>query len=136
MWIYFLNAGLSLVGAGMLFFAVKNFIQTVIFLRSAEQTEGKIVGFIESKNNDRLTMYLPVFDYQPALGKTYRQKAEVASNPPEYKLGETVTILFMKKNPQNARLKSFSELWLMTAVLVIFGTAFSFAALLIFQAQR
>ncbi|MBX7172314.1 MAG: DUF3592 domain-containing protein [Pyrinomonadaceae bacterium] len=136
MWLYYLSAGMGLVGAFLLFFAVKRFIQTVIFLRSAEQTEGKIVRFIESKNNDRLTMYLPVFDYQPALGKTYRQKAEVASNPPEYKIGEAVTILFMKKSPQNSRLKSFSELWLITAVLLLFGAAFTFAALLIFLAQK
>lgn len=136
MWLYYLSAGMGLVGSILLFFAGKRFIQTIIFLWAAERTEGKIVSFIESKNNDGLTMYLPVFDYQTRLGKTYRQKAKVASNPPGYKVGERVTILFMKKDPQNARLKSFSELWLMTAVLIIFGAAFSFSGLLIFLAQK
>ena len=136
MWLYYLSAGLVLVGSMLLLFAVRTFIETIIFLSSAEKTKGKIVSFIESRNNDGLKMHLPVFDYQTGLGKTYRQKAEVASNPPEYKIGEAVTILFMKKSPQNSRLKSFSELWLITAVLLLFGAAFTFAALLIFLAQK
>lgn len=131
-----IGIGICLVVGGLMFlFAVKGFIETLIFLRASRKTYALVVRLAKTRNSDRQTMYLPVLEFQSAGERKISVTSTIASNPPAYKIGEQVEIRYLTKNPQSAKINSFSEIWLITIFLTIFATACFALALVIFFAK-
>jgi ABC-type transport system involved in multi-copper enzyme maturation permease subunit len=135
-WNYLGIGILCFVGSAITLFVVKSVIETLVFTRAANRTVGKVIRLATARNSDNHLMYLPVFEYQTNDGAVYQYTSTIASTPPAYEIGETVTLLYLRKNPQNAKIKSFSELWLVKIVLAVIGLACFGGAAVIFFASR
>jgi hypothetical protein len=136
MWSYLGIAVLCLAGGAIILFVVKSFIETFVFLRAATSTTGTVIRLATTRNSDGQTLYRPVFQYQTNDGTRYQYTSTIASSPPSDKVGDTVRLLYLRKNPQNAKVKSFSELWLLNIIFAVIGLACFGGAFIIFFAAK
>ncbi len=136
MGIYIGVGALLLVGSVMLLFALKLFYETIVFLRSAVRTVGTCIRLDGARNSDGQATSLPVFEYQTNDGTIYRYTSTVASTPPAYNVGDTATLLYHKRNPRNARINSFIEIWLVQLILAVLGLSCCLAAFFIFLSAK
>jgi len=133
----YIGAGvLLLVGSVMLLYAVKIFYETIIFLRAATRTVGTVIRLDPSRSGDENSMYVPVFEYRTNDGTIHQYTSTVISDPPSYKVGETATLLYHKRNPRNARIKSFTDLWLLQFILTCLGLVCCLAAFFMFLSAK
>lgn len=133
----YLGTGICLpTGSAIIFFVVKSVLETLVFMRAAARAVGTVVRLDTTQNSDGQTMYLPVFEYRTRDGTIYQHTSSVASRPPSYEVGATATLLYLKKNPRNAKIKSFAELWLAKIIPAAFGAAFLAAAFFFFRAGK
>ena len=121
MWTNILIAALGLGGGLTLLLVVKSIIETIVFIRAANRTEGRVIRYGTTRNSDGHTMYLPVFQYRTNDGSAYEHTSSVASKPPAYEIGETATLLYLRKNPRQARINSFMELWVVKLIFTVIG---------------
>jgi hypothetical protein len=56
-------------------------------------------------------VYAPVLEFATADGKMHEVEGD-ASNPPRYKVGDEVSVLFHAADPSGARIETFAGLWL------------------------
>jgi len=126
---------LGIVGGAFSVLMVKCLIETLVFLRVSRKVSARVVQYKTTRNNDGLTLYIPVVEFKTAGGTLVRAATSVASNPPAHEIGETVEVRFLPKNPKQARIDSFSENWLLPAVFALFGFFCFFFVFLMFHAR-
>ena len=98
----------ALLSAGL---AVWFYTSSNSFLRNAISTQGVVVDQKPSSGNDGTT-YATEFEFQDGTGSTHRSVTSWSSNPPAYAVGSQVEVLYVARNPSDARLRSFTSLWL------------------------
>lgn len=117
-------ADLGLLTGG--YFAVRS---EITFRTGALSTSGTVVDLIRTTDSRRTTVYRPVFEFTDRNARVHRITGSVASDPPPYERGETVTVNYRPGNPENAQLDSFVDSWLDPLILGGLGVVFtSFAA--------
>ena len=119
-----------LVGIGLLVGAAVNVARTRDFLGRAAAAKGEVVALEEEPPTDaqELPTYRPVVTF--TVGPTQRKvrfKSMAHSNPPQYKVGDAVPVLYDPDRPDDARIRSFTSLWLLA--LILGGLGFVFTAL-------
>jgi hypothetical protein len=65
--------------------------------------------------------YAPVVDFQTMEGRTVRFVDGVGSIPPDYEVGADVRVLYDPDDVHNARLASWTRLWLGPTLLICSG---------------
>lgn len=81
---------------------------------------GQVVGTVvemEASYSDGSTTYSPVVEYV-VDGEVYRFHGGSASNPPAYRVGQEVTMLYDRADPERAQINNFGELWLLPAIFI------------------
>lgn len=101
----------TLIGAAMLIGAVYWFQHTRAFVASAVTAEGTVVDLQPSRSSDSVT-YKPVVRYKTATGEQIEFVSSTGSNPPGYRKGEKVEVLYLPSEPGNASINTFFSLWL------------------------
>lgn len=89
-------------GAGLFFLGAHLHKKTVIFLETAERGQGVVVEMVSNHSNDSTT-YSPVVEFE-AGGRKHRFKDSMGSNPPSYRTGERVGVLYDPADPRDARI--------------------------------
>ena len=89
-----------------------------------------IIVDMDADNSDGTTTYSPIYEYIYA-GETYRYNSVNSSNIVTYDIGDHTTLLVDPSNPQNARQKSFWELWLMPAIMLPAAVGMGFIMILV-----
>ncbi|MEU6678960.1 DUF3592 domain-containing protein [Streptomyces sp. NPDC046853] len=96
---------------------------SVSYLASGERARGTVVS-MEWRNdgssgkrraNDGPTAY-PVVQFTAADGKSRTFEDSMGSNPPAYDLMERVEVLYRADSPEDARINSFTSLWLLPLI--------------------
>jgi hypothetical protein len=127
----------GLVGLGLLtgaFFALRS---EMSFRSGALTAEGTVVDLVTTTGSRGGTLYKPVVEYVDRNDRKHRLTAGVASSPPSYRLGESVTVRYRPEDPRNAELDSFMNSWFLTVILGAIGTVFtSIAAGFVIYALR
>lgn len=72
-----------------------------------------------------LPTYRPVVSFRVGTAQTIRFQSIAHSNPPEYELGDSVRVLYDPGCPSEARIRSFTSLWLLPIVLGGLGLIFT-----------
>jgi hypothetical protein len=93
---------LLVVGIGLLVLGVHLYRTTNIFLAKALPATGRIVDLAANHSSDSTT-YAPVVEFQ-VDGHRYKFKDSISSNPPSYRTGEIVKVLYDPDRPQSARI--------------------------------
>jgi len=105
-------------GLGGLAVALGFAIYNGIFLLRSVPANGTIVRLEEVPDESSgETNYAPVFSFTAADGKSYTIRSGTASNPPGFAEGQIVRVLYVKSNPEGARLSSILQLWFATFVV-------------------
>lgn len=114
----------SLVGIGRLTGSFYNYNQTQRFISSSVSTSG-IVSELRASVSDGSRVYYPTIQFKNQQGETIETELNIGSNPPEYTVGEQVTILYDPNNPQDANTNSFLSLYFVAVVLLGLGGTFT-----------
>ncbi len=116
-----------IVGLGLSTGALFSASNTKHFLKNAKETVGTVerVDSHQSRNDNggSTTMYTPVISFEDSLGKTRSFKSNVSSN--SYRTNSKVDVLYNVNTPDEARIKSFSHLWLTSLILGGMGVVFT-----------
>lgn len=99
------------IGMGVFFY-----LQSRSFLANSVKTTALVSDLQRSGD-----VYYPIFSFTDKEGKTYAFKSSSGSNPPAYKTGDTVSVLYDPENPTEARADSFFDLWLFPVLAVAMG---------------
>lgn len=122
----------ALLGLGLLIGAVVSVTHTRSFLAHAVRAQGTVVALLprysnNSSNNSNSTnnspTYAPMIRFS-AGAQVVDFTASTSSNPPSYRVGETVPVLYLESAPFQARLDSFFSLWGAGVVLGPLGAIF------------
>ena len=69
--------------------------------------------------------YAPVFTFNAVDGRSYTVKSAIATNPPESAVGDRVRVLYVKSDPEGARLANFWQFWFVPVLLAALGLFFT-----------
>lgn len=131
-----------LLGLGMLAGGVYSFQSSQRFVAAAEMTTGSVVDLErrESRDSDgnRSITYYPVVRYRLPNGGDHQFRSSTGSNPPSYRQGEEVEVLYLPDDPYQARINGFFSLWGLPVILSGMGLVFAGlpGALLFFSLRR
>jgi len=103
---------------------------TYRFINTAHSTQGTVVNLIQSRSSSSSSttnsyVYRPEVIFQTLTGEEITFQSSTGANPPAYRKGESVSILYEPQNPQNARINDILSLWLGPIILGIVGLIFS-----------
>jgi hypothetical protein len=112
-------------GIGSLLLALCLAIGTVIFIRQAATAQATVVALIEKTDPDEGNIdYFPQFTFSTPDGTSFTINSNNGTNPPEFKRGQQVNVLYDRANPSNARIDSFVQLWLLPLIFGSLGIFF------------
>lgn len=118
-----------LIGLGMLAGSVASYRSTQDFIAGSAMTMGTVVELERDVSRDsdgnRSVVYHPVVRYSVNGGREYRFRSNTGSNPPAYRQGEEVEVLYQPTNPGDARINGFFALWGGSVILGVLGLAFT-----------
>lgn len=91
-------------------------------IRNLSPTSGVVVGNKTRLDPRGTQPYVPVVEFRTGDGRVVRFTDSLfGSIPPTYKAGDKVRVVYDPKDPQTARIRSWSRLWLGSAILMIGG---------------
>lgn len=112
------------VGLPMLLFGLLGFIYTFLFALTSKKAKGIVTGFTSSRGSKGGTVYHPVYTFTTEDGQEITREDKLGSNPPAFKDGQEVQVLYSPRNPQNSKIKTFSSLYFTPAMLFFMGAVF------------
>jgi hypothetical protein len=122
----FLGFFLCTVGSTCLVLSGLSAIHTKYFLLYAVRTKGTIVQMLPVKriSDGGITPdCLPELRFQAEDGQSYTIRLNGSTtNPPEFRTGDSLTVLYDRGNPKGATLDSFAPLWIGPVILLAIGT--------------
>lgn len=125
----------SLVGGLLALIGAFLFIRTRIFMNTAQEVKGTIVRMVWSSGGDGGGGYSPVYQFRTIEGQMIEKQDNLSSNPPMFKEGQVIDVLYQPGNPQNARIKKWMSLYFASLLLGGMGLIFGGigVVMLIFQ---
>lgn len=120
------------VGVLMLLIAMASTVSTIRAISQEESAPGQVVDMTVRASADNETgilqeYYYPVVEFNLPDGTFKRLQLSEGSWPPEYEIGQSVTILYNPEHPLDARIKSLSSTmlkWIFPAITGIVGVVF------------
>ncbi len=120
---FFMLIGLAmLIGAYFLHAAKRDFV------RDAIRTTGTVVDFDILQTGmfqrDQRADRVPVVRFETRDGETVRFSVDSYAAWADYRIGDTVTVLYEKGNPSKADIQQFYELWFFQLLIAVIGVCF------------
>lgn len=107
------NLMVAAMAAGTLWLGWRGYTLTT----QGESIMGRVVEMEESSDGEGgCCVYSPVVEFT-ANGRPVRFEGGNASNPPVYRVGQEVEVLYLPSDPSKAAINSFYELWMVSAIL-------------------
>ena len=114
----------GLIGLVMLCVSVALAASTASFLASATRIDGTVVALTEGTSSDSSTSWYPTVEFA-VDGKRYSFQSSTGSDPPSYKIGESVPVAYDADDPSNARIASFWSAYLVPLIVGGLGVVFT-----------
>lgn len=116
----------ALVGVGVLVGAGKSAHTAYQVSADGVIAQGEVVSLKLERSSGRRggSTYHPVFRFTAQDGQVYRVKHSQGSNPPAWKKGEKVELIYLPDDPEKAVPNTFWGKYADPFILTIFGTAF------------
>jgi hypothetical protein len=117
-----------MIGIGGLVASALTYRHSRAFIAGAERSDGEVVDLEYNRRpGDSTGMYCPVFQFMTEDGNKITVKSGIRGSTPSYHRGDRVTVLYDPKNPENAAIESFVELYFLPMVFGLIGVGFTFA---------
>jgi Protein of unknown function (DUF3592) len=91
-------------------------IWQLIFIQNAAKVIGKVVDMESLPKIRSHDQYAPVVEFETESKEKIVLKTQVFDYPPNFKVGEEVTVFYQSSNPQYAKISHFRHLWFWSAV--------------------
>lgn len=116
----------ALVGVGVLVCSAVAAVDSQRIVEGGITAQGEVVSLKLERSSGRRggSTYHPVFRFTAQDGQVYRVKHSQGSNPPAWKKGEKVELIYLPDNPEKAVPNTFWGKYAVPFILAIFGTAF------------
>lgn len=123
---------------GCTFLAIALFwcLHTRNFLKTAVTADGVVIENVYSHSSRGSGTYHPRVRFRTAGGQDLIIDSNVGTNPPSYRAGEPVEVLYDPGNPTHFSINSFLSLWFGPVVFGGMGVVFSSIGLIPFAWQR
>jgi hypothetical protein len=118
------------------------------FHATALQAQGTVVGYKTTQSDDGIGYYPTIeftalrtapgdsLEYRIDEGRKVTFTASVGRGSMTYGIGASVPVSYLPEAPEEARLDSFAQNWLLACVLGGFGLVFSGAGIVIMRGAR
>ena len=117
--------GLIVVGAALLILGIKMFNDTQKLLQEGIKTTASVVKLIQKRNSDNDGyLYTPVFEFVDRKNTTRIFQSDVSSNPPAYKVGQKVKLVYHPKEEDEINIVSYWGLYRWTVILFSIASPF------------
>ena len=127
-----LALGLLLLGAAVYQIAV-----TTTWLKRAVEVEGTVVRMLSHTDKDGDVTFKPIVRFSTADGKTIEFYSSFSSNPPAYRIEQSVRVVYLPEEPERAAIRSFLSLWMGSLVLGLIGAIlFGIGAVVLVAGRR
>ncbi len=114
----------SLVGMLLAVIAIFLFVRTRIFLRTAQEVKGTVIRMVYHHSSEGGGGYSPVYQFRTLEGQTIEAGDSMSSNPPMFREGQVIDVLYDPANPQKARIKKWMSLYFVSVLLGGLGLVF------------
>lgn len=118
------------LGLGMIITAYIWYSSTSAFLNQTHVAQGTVVD-LQRIRSSNTTTYKPVVSFKTQAGAQIRFTSSFASSPPLFDKGEKVSVVYLKSDPKQAKVKRFISLWGGTFVVFAIGAIFLMIAAVI-----
>ncbi|WP_449257088.1 DUF3592 domain-containing protein [Bosea sp. (in: a-proteobacteria)] len=127
---------------GCLFGIVAVVLATACFLSYRENRRLQVLadhamGRVVEMRRDGDSTYRPVVSFRTAQGQTVTFATSWATNPPAYRVGDPVSVIYDAAAPEQARIDGFFPFWASTLILAFVAAVFGLlSAILMIVAKR
>lgn len=110
--------GPVLIGAGLCLLVVMGLVERHVRAVRADAiyTTGAVVAILPHRSNGS-TAYAPLVRFRTESGAQLDFTATSSSNPPSYRTGDRVRVIYSKLNPTDADIDSWTARWIKTILL-------------------
>jgi hypothetical protein len=118
------------IGLTLLYYSGPAFLNEYNLSKTGIETQGKVVELRKIKTIDHTT-YAPRIEFTDSKNIPVTFVSGNSSQPPEYNVGEVVTVIYDTENPGGARIKGSGMIMeIIFVTIAIFVTILGFANLL------
>jgi hypothetical protein len=113
------------IGLLLLLGAAYSVWSTRTWLETAIEAQGSVIEMVRVRDSDsKGYLYTPLVRFRTWDGNTIEFQSSLRTNPPAYRTGETVTVLYDPNEPQSASIRGFLSLWFVPMILTFIGSVF------------
>ena len=113
------GVGFLLAALALLFW-----LRTRAFLGTAQKAQGTVIRMVYSSDSDGGGGYSPVYTFRTMSGQVIEVTDRMSSNPPQFKEGQIVDVLYDPENPNRARINKWLNLYFVPLLLGFLGLVF------------
>ena len=112
--------GLALLGGG-----VYSALETRHDIAVGVTAGGTVTDLVAGSDSDGDTVYYPHVRFVTESGDAIEFTSSIGARPPDFDVGESVSVLYDPAFPGNARIDSFFQLWFSTLIFAGMGVVFA-----------
>ena len=101
------------------------FINTRKFVSTATKTKGTVIRLDARQGSKGGTVYLPIFEFRTLDGQVFTVAHDSAQKPPQYTVGQSIDVLYIPENPQDAKISGSTNLYMLPIILAAVGVVAS-----------
>ena len=112
----------GIVGILLLAIAAFFFMRTRTFIGRAKEAKGTVIQMEYRRNSSSSSgAYAAVYQFKTSDGQTIIKQDTLASNPPRFKVGQVLDVLYEPDNPNRATINTWMSLYFLPALLAALG---------------
>jgi len=104
--------------------AIFFWLRTRAFLDTAQKAQGTVIRMVYSSDSDGGGGYSPVYTFRTIGGQVIEVTDRMSSNPPQFKEGQIIDVLYDPENPSRARINKWFNLYFVPLLLGFLGLIF------------
>lgn len=113
----------SCVGILMVVLGAFFWFRTKNFVGIAQETKGTVTE-LQYDSDSEGSGYYSVFKFTTINGQTIEKTSNIRSNPPQHQVGQVIEVLYNPSSPNDARIKSTTNLYFVPILLSGLGVVF------------
>lgn len=99
-------------------------LRTRTFLGTAQKAQGTVIRMVYSSDSEGGGGYSPVYTFRTMSGQVIEVADNISSNPPQFKEGQIIDVLYDPENPNKARINKWFNLYFVPLLLGFLGLVF------------
>jgi len=110
-------------------------LRTRAFLGNAQKAQGTVLRMVYSSDSEGSGGYSPEYTFRTMSGQVIEVTDRMSSNPPQFKEGQIIDVLYDPENPNRARINKWFNLYFAPMLLGFLGLVFGGIGIAVFIAS-